>query len=167
MPERLTPEFPPVSTAEWDALVRKDLTEADYENLARRTVEGIPIKLYYRREDIERLGGLPDLVQREQPWKEAQDWIPPAGAIRADQFYDAWRYRCAAACPGACAGGSRSCVQATWSMESLSSIQSVPTTSSKLQSYGRPVCCGRLYFTFLEFQIKRLLVFMCGLRLRI
>ncbi len=88
MPESLTGEFPPVPTAEWDAMVRKDLTEADYEKLTRRTVEGIPIKLFYRREDLERLGGLPDLGQHGQPWQEAQDWVPPAEAIRADKFFE-------------------------------------------------------------------------------
>ena len=149
MPERPTPEFPPVSTAEWDALVRKDLTEADYENLARRTVEGIPIKLYYRREDIERLGGLPDLVQREQPWKEAQDWIPPDGAIRADQFYEG----------GATAVQqlAQALAQAVQKLRAGNVVDGItfvytvgPNYFLEIAKLRAARCCGRLYFTFLR-----------------
>jgi methylmalonyl-CoA mutase len=88
MSERLTPEFPPVATAEWEAAVRKDLSQVDYDKLTRRTEQGIPIKPYYRREDLERLGGLPDLGRSEQPWEEAQEWTPPTGAVRADKLYE-------------------------------------------------------------------------------
>jgi methylmalonyl-CoA mutase len=88
MSERLTPEFPPVATAEWEAAVRKDLSQVDYDKLTRRTEQGIPIKPYYRREDLERLGGLPDLERSEQPWEEAQEWTPPTGAVRADKLYE-------------------------------------------------------------------------------
>jgi methylmalonyl-CoA mutase len=45
--------FPPVSTAEWDAQILKDLKGADYERrLVWKTDEGIAVRPYYRSEDI-------------------------------------------------------------------------------------------------------------------
>jgi methylmalonyl-CoA mutase len=56
---RLLEEFPPVTTAEWEAAIARDLKGADYaKRLIGRTDEGIPVKPYYRAEDIEGLAGL-------------------------------------------------------------------------------------------------------------
>ena len=45
--------FPPVSTAEWDAQILKDLLGADDERrLVWKTDEGIAVRPYYRSEDI-------------------------------------------------------------------------------------------------------------------
>ena len=43
-----------------------------------RTEEGIPLKPFYTREDVEALGGLPDLQRNPKPWQEAQELAAPA-----------------------------------------------------------------------------------------
>jgi methylmalonyl-CoA mutase len=49
----LFPEFPPVSTQEWENRIITDLKGADYEKkLISKTVEGIKIKPYYRSENL-------------------------------------------------------------------------------------------------------------------
>jgi methylmalonyl-CoA mutase len=65
--ERLFSEFPPVSTAEWEAAIQKDLKGADYaKKLLWQTEEGITVKPYYRSEDI---AGL-----QRPPCKATADW---------------------------------------------------------------------------------------------
>lgn len=84
----LATDFPPVSTAEWEAAIAKDLRGADYnEKLVWRTKEGIDVRPYYRREHLPA-----DLVYSRSDaaeWEEAQAWIPPEGAIRADGLHEA------------------------------------------------------------------------------
>jgi methylmalonyl-CoA mutase len=49
----LLQEFPPVSTASWEEIIRKDLKGADYaKKLIWQTDEGLAVKPYYRAEDI-------------------------------------------------------------------------------------------------------------------
>jgi methylmalonyl-CoA mutase len=49
-------EFPPVSTEEWESVIENDLKGADYEKkLVWRSVDGITVKPYYRREDLKDL----------------------------------------------------------------------------------------------------------------
>ncbi len=49
-------EFPPVSTESWEKVIEKDLKGADYsKRLIWRSVDGIVVKPYFRREDIEEL----------------------------------------------------------------------------------------------------------------
>ena len=51
--ERLLEEFPPVSTAEWQAAIARDLKGADPEKrLVWRTEEGLGVKPFYREEDL-------------------------------------------------------------------------------------------------------------------
>jgi len=61
--EKLFAEFPPVTTAEWEEVIKKDLKGADYEkSLVWKTLEGINVRPYYRAEDlneIKHLGFLP------------------------------------------------------------------------------------------------------------
>ncbi len=84
----LQADFPPVSTAEWEATIENDLKGANYdEALVWRTEEGIAVRPYYRRDDLKGLGDLGD--RAGQGWEEAQDWLPPAGAIRADSLREA------------------------------------------------------------------------------
>jgi methylmalonyl-CoA mutase len=81
MPERLLAEFPPDSTAEWEAVIAKDLKGADYEKkLIWRTAEGMAVKPYYRAEDV-----------------AALDW-PKAGPgefpfVRGTKASGGWRIR--------------------------------------------------------------------------
>ena len=82
------PEFPPVSPSEWDAAIRRDLGEDAYRKLMERTEEGIPLKPFYTLEDLEALGGLPDLQRNAEPCREAQDRVAPpeSGATAARQL---------------------------------------------------------------------------------
>jgi methylmalonyl-CoA mutase len=51
--EKLFNVFPPVTTEEWEALIKKDLKGADYERkLIWKTIEGFDVKPYYRAEDL-------------------------------------------------------------------------------------------------------------------
>jgi methylmalonyl-CoA mutase len=50
--ERLLEEFPPVSTAEWQAAIARDLKGADPERLVWRAEEGLGVKPFYREEDL-------------------------------------------------------------------------------------------------------------------
>lgn len=57
--EKLFTEFSPVSTAEWEAVIEKDLKGADYQKkLIWKNIEGIAVRPYYRAEDINKLNYL-------------------------------------------------------------------------------------------------------------
>lgn len=52
--DKLFPEFPPVSTEQWEAIIQEDLKGADYEKkLIWKTTDGLKIKPYYRAADLE------------------------------------------------------------------------------------------------------------------
>ena len=54
--ERLLDAFLPVTTEEWEAVIREDLKGADYDKkLVWRTLEGFTVQPYYREEDLEKL----------------------------------------------------------------------------------------------------------------
>jgi methylmalonyl-CoA mutase len=53
--EKLFREFPPVATSEWEEKIREDLKGTHPEKLVWQTTEGIPVRPYYRREDIREL----------------------------------------------------------------------------------------------------------------
>ncbi|MEI6851930.1 MAG: methylmalonyl-CoA mutase family protein, partial [Bacteroidota bacterium] len=54
--DKLFKEFPPVTTQEWEEKIQEDLKGADYEKkLIWKTYEGIPVKPYYRAENIQDL----------------------------------------------------------------------------------------------------------------
>ena len=54
--EKLFQEFPPISTAEWEEIIRSELKGADYEKkLIWKTREGFNVKPYYRSEDLDGL----------------------------------------------------------------------------------------------------------------
>jgi len=53
---KLFTEFPPISTPEWEQAILKDLKGADYEKkLVWKSPEGIPVRPYYRPEDLDKL----------------------------------------------------------------------------------------------------------------
>jgi methylmalonyl-CoA mutase len=95
---QLRAEFPPVSTAEWEAVIQKDLKGADYDKkLVWRPEDGIAIQPYYRRDVLQALGDIVDLAPADFPYtrgnahaaEEAQNYLPPADAIRADFLHEA------------------------------------------------------------------------------
>lgn len=90
-------EFPPVSTDAWEAVIKTDLKGADYEKrLVWRTEEGIAVRPYYRREQLDGLeaqieaapGDFPFVRGSGKPWAEAQATAFP-GAIRGDLLHEA------------------------------------------------------------------------------
>jgi len=69
--EHLLEEFPPVSTAEWEAAIVRDLKGADYEKkLIWRTEEGLAVKPYYRAEDLQGLA-CADAAPGEFPYRRS------------------------------------------------------------------------------------------------
>ncbi len=64
---KLMAEFPPVTTEQWESVIREDLKGADYDKkLVWKTMEGISVKPYYRAEDLKNIenhkgatGGIP------------------------------------------------------------------------------------------------------------
>ena len=53
---KLFAEFPPVTTEQWESVIREDLKGADYEKkLVWKTMEGINVKPYYRAEDLKNI----------------------------------------------------------------------------------------------------------------
>jgi methylmalonyl-CoA mutase len=95
---KIAAEFPPVATAEWEAVIQRDLKGADYEKkLVWRTDEGIPVRPYYRQENIAGLEGQTRTAPGQFPfvrgagadWEVAADFTCAAGAIRADELHEA------------------------------------------------------------------------------
>ena len=101
---RLLEEFPPITTAEWEAAIARDLKGADYaKKLMWRTDEGIAVKPYYRAEDLAGVVGL-DAAPGEFPYRRGAR----AGAgwrireeIEAANAEEANRAACAAVESGA------------------------------------------------------------------
>src|ERR1700690_2589333 len=84
----LSQDFPPVSTADWEAAIRKDLKGADYEKrLVWRTDEGIAVRPYYRAENLP--ADFPLVRGSGKPWPASKDASPAPAAIRADRLYEA------------------------------------------------------------------------------
>ena len=80
---QLFTDFPEISTAQWEEKIIKDLKGADYQKkLIWNTDEGIPVKPYYRKEDLESLSYLKNAGQLkaggESPnqWTVCQDIFP-------------------------------------------------------------------------------------------
>jgi methylmalonyl-CoA mutase len=76
--EHLLEEFSPVSTAEWEAAIARDLKGADYEKrLIWRSDEGLAVKPYYRAEDPGDLACM-DAAPGEFPYRRGSratgDW---------------------------------------------------------------------------------------------
>src|SRR5260370_2016971 len=64
---RLFEEFPPVSTAEWEAQLARDLKGRDGKTLVWHTEDGIAVKPYYRRDDVASLP-LPEPSAAGRSW---------------------------------------------------------------------------------------------------
>ena len=79
-------EFPPISTAEWEAAIRADLKGVDYEKrLVWRTEEGIAVRPYYRRED---LPGTAGQTRFTGEWRTASAAEIPKDAVRGDLLHE-------------------------------------------------------------------------------
>lgn len=64
-------EFPPISTEEWEAVIKDDLEGNDYkEKLRWHTGEGVQPLAFYRREDLQRLGRSAPITHiTNHPWE--------------------------------------------------------------------------------------------------
>ncbi len=79
-------EFPPVSTAEWQAAIRADLKDADYEKkLSWRTDDGITVRPFYRAEDLPGTAGQGRFTAT---WEFADAAAIPKDAVRADLLHE-------------------------------------------------------------------------------
>jgi methylmalonyl-CoA mutase len=91
----LQQDFPPVSTKEWEALIRNDLKGADTQmKLGWQSEEGLSVQPFYVRADIETEnlpvpGEFPFTRGPGRRWQEAQNFEPPSDAIRADHLHEA------------------------------------------------------------------------------
>ncbi len=91
-------DFPPVSTAVWEAAIQKDLKGADYEKkLVWRSDEGLAVRPYYRSESLSELGPQTECLPGQFPfvrgdgraWEIDQQAVPAPDAIRADLVHEA------------------------------------------------------------------------------
>jgi len=79
-------EFPPISTAEWEATIRADLKGADYaKKLVWQTEEGFAVKPYYRRED---LPGTTGQARFNGKWEPRSLADIPKDAVRGDLLHE-------------------------------------------------------------------------------
>ena len=114
--EHLLEEFPPVSTAAWEAAIARDLRGADYEErLIWRTEEGLAVKPYYRAEDLKSLACL-DAAPGDFPYRRG---VRATGGWRIREEIDATDAEEAnrAACRAVAAGAEGICVQQTFGQE--------------------------------------------------
>ena len=90
----LAAEFPPVSTAEWEAAIQADLKGADYEKrLVWKTDEGVAVRPYYRSEHLPpgtdlAPGQFPYTRGAAQSWEIVEETAIPAGAVNAARFHE-------------------------------------------------------------------------------
>jgi methylmalonyl-CoA mutase len=79
-------EFPPITTAEWEAAIRADLKGADYDKkLIWQTEDGIAVRPYYRRED---LPGTTGQARFTGEWRAASAVEIPKDAVRGDLLHE-------------------------------------------------------------------------------
>jgi methylmalonyl-CoA mutase len=87
--------FPPVSTADWEAAIRRDLDGADPASLRWRVDETIEVRPFYRAEDLAGLeeqlasapGQFPFTRGSGDPFGD--DGEPPADAVRVERLHEA------------------------------------------------------------------------------
>lgn len=86
---KLRAEFPPVATADWEAVIQKDLKGADYDKrLKWRTDEGIVVKPYYRAEDLPVTAPAPAVRAPGQPWSTVTPGHEPELDVDAAPYHE-------------------------------------------------------------------------------
>ncbi|MEJ7661217.1 MAG: hypothetical protein WKG07_17210 [Hymenobacter sp.] len=77
------PEFAPVTTAQWQARLARELKGADPASLRWTLPEGLTLEPFYHREALTALGGPPPpLPPRPAPCRNVVALTVPAGAQR-------------------------------------------------------------------------------------
>ena len=82
----MSEDFPPISTAAWEAAILADLKGADYQKkLTWKSEDGIVVKPYYRSEDLP-----PSSVpaRAAESWQVRETLDIPANAINAAQWHE-------------------------------------------------------------------------------
>ncbi len=80
-------EFPPVSRESWEEVIAKDLKGADYnKRLVWNTYEDIPVKPYYRSDDLETLKYLQENIPGEFPYVRGTKVSSNEWEIRQDIY---------------------------------------------------------------------------------
>src|SRR5581483_4862745 len=77
MSEALFAEFPPVTTADWEAAIVRDLKGADPKKLVWKTEDGFEVKPFYRMEDAT---GQPAFVDFPKSWRICSEVDGPDAA---------------------------------------------------------------------------------------
>lgn len=73
--KKLFSDFPEITTSMWEEKIKADLKGADYEKkLIWKSDEGIPVKPYYREEDLEKLGYLKNIGSLKLPSAAPNGW---------------------------------------------------------------------------------------------
>jgi methylmalonyl-CoA mutase len=102
--DHLLEEFPPISTAEWESAIARDLKGADYEKrLIWRSEDGLAVKPYYRAEDLKdlaRMDAAPGAFPYRRGTRTTGDW-QIREEIDAADVESANRAACAAVAGGA------------------------------------------------------------------
>lgn len=90
MAEKLFAEFQPVSTPQWEEVIKKDLKGADYEKrLVWKTTEGFAVRPYYRAEDLTNLkhiGSEPAAFPFVRGTKVNNKWLVRQGYSALESF---------------------------------------------------------------------------------
>ena len=90
MAEKLFAEFQPVSTPQWEEVIKKDLKGADYEKrLVWKTREGFAVRPYYRAEDLTNLkhiGSEPAAFPFVRGTKVNNKWLVRQGYSAIESF---------------------------------------------------------------------------------
>jgi methylmalonyl-CoA mutase len=80
-------EFPPISTAEWEAAIREELGPVDYQKkLVWQAEAGIAVRPYYRREDL--LPAMAPAPRFTGRWRFGKAEEIPADAVRRDRTHE-------------------------------------------------------------------------------
>lgn len=89
-PLNLAGDFLPTPASEWEEAIAKDLKGADYEKkLVWRTEEGLAVRPYYRKEDLQGIEEQLNFRKTSRGWDTAPDQTPSSEAIRADLLHEA------------------------------------------------------------------------------
>jgi len=75
--QKLFSDFPPIAKQEWENKITEDLKGASYDKLLWKTLEGITLRPYYRKEDVTE-NEFEDLIPGQFPYvrgtKSTNDW---------------------------------------------------------------------------------------------